>query len=340
MITVGVVGAGFMGSLHASCVASNPRAVLAAVIDVRAEAGAPLAERLGARHLGSVAEALDAGIDAFVVALPDRAHVATTAEILRAGRPVLVEKPLADTLDGAREIASAAEASGSRVMAGHILRFDPRYAAAAETVRRGDIGEVVHVTAGRFGTRSIGLKLNGSSSVCFYIGVHDVDAIQWITGKRIERVYSRSVSKIMPSMGVNSEDAIFSTLDLEGGAIGTLFNGWSRPDRGPFVIDGRFELVGTEGTLEVDVRDHGLRILGPDGYRIPDGLHWPDVNGQIAGDLSAEMDHFLACLESGEPFAQSVHEAMAAVAVNDAILRSVTTGAPENVETLSSGSSA
>lgn len=334
MITVGVVGAGFMGSLHASCVANNPRARLAAVIDSNPEAGQSLADRFGARYFASVTDAIDAGIEAFVVALPDRLHVAAAVELLRAGRPVLVEKPLADTLDGAREIANAARVGGSRVMAGHILRFDPRYAAAAEAVRRGDIGEIVHVTAGRFGTRSIGVKLNGSSSVCFYIGVHDVDAIQWITGKPIERVYSRSVSKIMPGMGIHSEDAIFSTVDLEGGAIGTLFNGWSRPDRGPFVIDGRFELVGTEGTLEVDVRDHGLRILGPDGYRIPDGLHWPEVNGHIAGDLAAEVDHFLSCVSSGEPFVQAVEEAMAAVAVNDAILRSIETGMPQDVEAL------
>ena len=334
MIKVAVVGAGFMGSLHASCVANNPRAKLVAVVDVNAKAGKALADRYGAQYFSSLSDALNAEVDAFILALPDRLHVAAAVEILQAGRPVLVEKPLADTLEGARAIASAAGATSSRVMAGHILRFDPRYAAAAQSVRRGDIGEVVHVTAGRFGTRNIGMKLNGSSSVCFYIGVHDVDAIQWITGARIERVYSRSVSKIMPNQGVDSEDAILSTLELSGGAIGSLFNGWSRPDHGPFVIDGRFELVGTEGTLEIDVRDHGLRILGPDGYRIPDGLHWPEVNGHIVGDLAAEVDHFLSCIISGAPFVQAIEEAMGAVAVNDAILRSVLSGIPESVESI------
>ena len=332
MIKVAVVGAGFMGSLHASCVANNPRAKRVAVVDVNANAGTALAERYGAQYFPSVSDVLNAQVDAFIVALPDRLHVAAAVEILQAGGPVLVEKPLADTLEGARAIASAARATSSRIMAGHILRFDPRYAAAAESVRRGDIGDIVHVTAGRFGTRNIGMKLKGSSSVCFYIGVHDVDAIQWITGTRIERVYSRSVSKIMPLQGVDSEDAILSTLDLTGGAIGSLFNGWSRPDSGPFVIDGRFELMGTKGTLEIDVRDHGLRILGPDGYRIPDGLHWPEVNGHIVGDLAAEVDHFLSCIASDAPFTQSIEEAMGAVAVNDAILRSVVSGNPEAVE--------
>jgi predicted dehydrogenase len=331
MINVAVVGAGFMGSLHARCAARDPRANLAGIVDTNEDSGRALAKRLDTKYLGTVDEALKEDIDAFIVALPDRLHVETSVKLLRNGRSVLLEKPMADTLDGARAIAEAASEGGGRLMIGHILRFDPRYAMAAEAVRRGDIGEVVHVSAGRLGTQSIGLKLNGSSSVCFYIGVHDVDAVQWITGKRIERVYSRAVSKIMPSHGVDSEDAIFSTVDLAGGAIGHLFFGWSRPDTGPFSIDGRFEIVGTKGTLEVDVRDHGLRIFGPDGYKIPDGQHWPEVYGELNGDLQAEVGHFLESLESGEPFTMSVNDALRAVAVNDAILRSVESGQPETV---------
>lgn len=328
---VAVVGAGFMGSLHARCVADNPLAELAGVVDLSPEHGKRLADGLDTRFIPSAEDALAEGIDTFIVALPDRHHVDTAVTLLEAGSSVLLEKPMADTLDGATRIAEAAKEGGGRLLVGHILRFDPRYAMAAEAVARGDIGDVVHVSAGRLGTRGIGLKLNGSSSVCFYIGVHDVDAIQWITGQPITRVYSRSVSKIMPQHGVNSEDAIFSTVDLADGAIGHLFFGWSRPDAGPFSIDGRFEIIGTEGTIEVDVRDHGFKIFGPDGYKIPDGQHWPEVNGHINGDLQAEVGHFLTAVHSGAPFVMRPDEAVRAVAVNDAILKSVESGEPQDV---------
>lgn len=334
MKEVVVVGAGFMGSLHARCVAHDPGAKLTGVVDISAEHGQRLADSLDTRYLPSIHDALAEGIDTYVVALPDRLHVEATEALLDAGSSVLLEKPMADTLDGAQRIASAESRGGGRLLVGHILRFDPRYAMAAEAVARGDIGEVVHVSAGRLGTRSIGLKLNGQSSVCFYIGVHDVDAVQWITGKPITRVYSRSVSKIMPQHGVASEDAILSTIDIDGGAVGQLFFGWSRPDTGPFSIDGRFEVVGTSGTIEVDLRDHGLKILGPDGYKIPDGQHWPEVNGHIAGDLQAEMRHFIDAVENGSPFVISSGEALRAVAVNDAILASVHSGQPEEVARL------
>jgi predicted dehydrogenase len=331
MINMGIVGAGYMGSLHARCAAENPRANLVGIVDSNESTGTSLAKSMGARYFATVESAFEAGIEAFVLATPDRLHVDIAVKILESGRSILLEKPMADTLEGAKAILAAAKSGRSRILVGQILRYDPRYAAAADAVNRGEIGEPVHVTAGRIGTQEIGIKLNGSSSVCFYIGVHDVDAIQWITRKRIERVYSRSVSKIMPNLGVDSEDAIFTTLELEGGAIGQLFNGWTRPSRGPYSIDGRMELVGTEGTIEIDARDHGLRILGEGNYRIPDGLHWPEVNGKICGDLAAEMENFLLCLETGNEFVVPVKDAMRAVAVNDAILRSVKSGQPELV---------
>ena len=76
---------------------------------------------------------------------------------------------------------------------------------------------------------------------------------------------------------------------------------------------------------------YSLRIFGPDGYKIPDGEHWPEAYGELNGDLQAEVGHFFESLESGEPFTMSANDAVRAVAVNDAILRSVESGQPESV---------
>src|SRR5690606_21256866 len=264
--------------------------------------------------------------------VPDRAHVEPATTVLRAGRPVLVEKPMADTLEGARAIDRAAAEGGTSVMVGQILRFDPRYAGAAAAVAAGDIGEPIHVTAGRIASRDVGLRMNGTSSVLFYLGVHDVDAMQWVTGRRITRVYSRAVSKLMPAHGVQSEDAIFTVAELEDGTIGELFNGWTRRSDDPVGIDGRLEVMGTEGTVSVDVRDHGLRVYGGAGLATPDALHWPEVNARIRGDLAAEVRAFVAAVRDGAEFPVPTDAAMRNVAVNDAILRSVETGTPQDVE--------
>lgn len=334
-LNVAVVGAGFMGQLHATTVSQCDLTNLAAVVDRDEQVGHVVAERLGTAYHRSVEDALgDDSIDAYVVALPDRAHVEASCALLRAGKPVLLEKPMAHSLEAARRIADAATSSGTRLMVGQLLRFDPRYVGAAQAVAEGLIGEILHARAGRLASRLVGTRMNGTSSVLFYLGVHDADAIQWVTGHRATRVYSRAVSKLMPSLGVDSEDAIFSTLEFEDGSIGQLFNGWTRTESDPVGIDGRLEVVGSDGTVEVDVRDHGLRIHGKYGLQVPDGLHWPEVNSLIRGDLAAEVRHFASAVQDGSPFVVSVREAMRAVALNDAILRSVESGASADVETV------
>ncbi|TDC97629.1 Gfo/Idh/MocA family oxidoreductase [Actinomadura sp. 7K507] len=339
-IKIAVVGGGFMGRLHARTVAESAEAELAAVVDRDPAAGRAAADELGTRHLPEVEDALNEDVDAFIVAVPDRAHVGPATTALRAGRPVLVEKPMADTLEGARAIDKAAAEGGTHVAVGQILRFDPRYAGAAAAVAAGDIGEPLPATAGRIAARDIGLRMDGSSSVLFYLGVHDVDAMQWVTGKRITRVYSRAVSKLMPSNGVRSEDAIFTVAELEDGTIGELFNGWTRRSDDPVSIDGRLEVVGTEGTVAVDVRDHGLRVYGDSGLATPDALHWPEVNARIRGDLAAEVRAFVAGVRDGAEFPVPTAAAMRNVAVNDAILRSVESGVPEDVEVVDRAESA
>lgn len=337
-LKVAVVGAGFMGELHARAYAECDSAELVAVVDPDAEVGRRVASAYGARHLADLGEVLeDDSVSACTVALPDKMHVGVASEILSAGKAVLLEKPMADSLEGARQIAAASERGGGRLMVAHILRFDPRYIGAARAVADGAIGDPLHVLGSRFSHKTIGERMAGSSSVCFYLGVHDADAVQWIAGKRISRVYSRAVSRMMPASGVESEDAIFTNCEFEDGTVGTLQCGWTMPTYIPYPINARLEVVGTAGVVDVDVRDHGLRLVTPDGFSVPDGLHWPEVNGHLGGDLAAEVLHFVTSVRDDKEFVFSVPEAMRAVAVNDAILSSVASGRPTDVEAVDAG---
>ncbi len=337
-LRVAVVGVGFMGQLHARVVAETESARLVGVVDTDDVGGKSAGQQFGVTHYHDVEAALAAdGIDAYIVALPDRLHVDAACELLEAGKPVLLEKPMAHSLEAARQIAAAAESGGARLMVGQILRFDPRYQGAARAVADGLIGEPIHAKAGRISGRVVGTRMNGTSSVLFYLGVHDADAIQWVTGRNVARVYSRAVSKLMPMLGVQSEDAILSVVEFTDGTVGQLFNGWTRSNTDPVGIDGRLEVHGTDGVVEIDVRDHGLKVYGRDGLMLPDGLHWPEINGRIRGDLAAEVQHFVRAVAADQPFVITVAEAMRAVATNDAILRSVESGAPEDVVQVAAG---
>ncbi len=336
-LRLALVGAGFMGRLHAKAIASSDVARLTVVVDSDPTVAA-FADLHRARYVGSIDEALALeDVDAFVVALPDRGHVEPACRLLDAGCAVLLEKPMADTLDGALRIARAERRGGGRLLVGHILRFDPRYALAAQAIAEGRIGDVLFLSSGRLSSQSLGVRMDGTSSVLFYLGVHDADLVQWLSGRRVTRVWSRAVSKAMPARGVDSEDAILTTCEVDGGAAAQLYAGWTLRDDTPSPVNARTLVVGSEGSLEIDVRDHGLRLHDASGYRLPDALHWPEYNGRLAGDLAEELRHFATAVAESTPFAVSVDDALRAVAVNDAILRSVASGAPETVEAIAPG---
>ncbi|MFD0716685.1 Gfo/Idh/MocA family protein [Paenibacillus sp. GCM10027626] len=334
-LKMAVVGAGVMGQTHARTVAECDSAELVAIVDLNEKLGKEVAQKYGAKYISSVEEAIaDESIQAFTVALPDRLHVDASVKILLSGKAVLLEKPMADTLAGAQKIAEAAKKGNARLMVAQIMRFDPRYAQAAESIRKGEIGEIVHVNAKRFSYQEVGIRMRGTSSVMFYLGVHDVDAMQWVTGKKVKSVYARSVSKIMPLHGVNSEDAIFANCLYEDGAIGSLSVSWGIPSYMPSGINAALEIIGTKGVIQIDTSDHGLAIINSEKIVLPDGLHWPEVHGRITGDLKDEVQHFVTSVRDNKPFIISVEEALQTVALNDAILKSAETGEIVEVESI------
>src|SRR5699024_4337641 len=180
-LKMAVVGIGVMGQLHARTISECDSAELVAIIDLNEELGKKEAEKYGVKYYKNIEDIIYTDVaDAYSVVLPDRLHVDITSKILLAGKHVLLEKPMADTLEGAKKIEEAAEKGNDRVMIGHVMRFDLRYANAAKAIRDGEIGDIVHVSARRLSNIDVGVRMNGSSSVLFYLGIHDVDALQWV----------------------------------------------------------------------------------------------------------------------------------------------------------------
>src|SRR5437773_4662314 len=123
-LRVAVVGAGFMGQLHARVIAESPLAQLAAIVDLDADVADRVASNFGVASYRSVdAICEDREVDATIVAVPDTAHEEPATRLLQAGKAVLLEKPMAHTLDAARRIAEVARSSRSRLWLGRILRF-------------------------------------------------------------------------------------------------------------------------------------------------------------------------------------------------------------------------
>ena len=145
-IHIAVAGAGTIGRRHAAVIQATPGCMLSAIVDP-ARAAAEFARAIGAPRFGSLAELLAAARpDGIVLATPNQLHVAQALTCVAAGIPALVEKPLADTLEGGIRLCEAAEAARVSILVGHHRRHGAIMAKAAEIIGSGTLGKIVAVT--------------------------------------------------------------------------------------------------------------------------------------------------------------------------------------------------
>jgi UDP-N-acetylglucosamine 3-dehydrogenase len=321
----GVIGLGFFGEKHAEVLAKQPTAELRAICTRSAARRQELKRRLKVPDDYEDYHDLlaDPGIEAVSIVTHVDDHPAPTLAALKAGKHVLVEKPLARTAADCDRIIAAAEKAGRILMVGHICRFNPRYALTRQRVAAGEIGEVVSMYARRNIPAARSATVLEKIGPLLGDGVHDTDLMLWISGGRIESVYAleHRIRKLKyPDLG-------WAMYRFAGGAIGVIENAWCLPEGTPFRIHEQLEIIGTRGAIYVHGGDTNLVVQTPMGIDCPDTLYWPQVHGEINGALRAEIAYFLDCVARGQqPTVVTPAAARAAVAAVAAAERSARTG--------------
>ncbi|AYG04016.1 gfo/Idh/MocA family oxidoreductase [Gryllotalpicola protaetiae] len=241
-IGVGIVGGGFMATVH-SRAARAARARLIGVVGSSPARGAAAAEELGIEQAyGSLDELLAApGIDVVHVTTPNALHAPQALAVLAAGKHVVCEKPLATSIADAERLV---QASGSQVATvPFVYRFHPLVREARARVATGETGRVLTVqgsylqdwllSAGDDNWR-VDVSAGGRSRAFADIGSHLVDLIEFVTGDRVARVAASKRTFIADRAEhprVETEDAVSVALETAGGAIGTLLVSQLAPGR-------------------------------------------------------------------------------------------------------------
>jgi predicted dehydrogenase len=325
-VPVGVIGLGFMGSRWARALFEHPGARLTVVSDVREDLGRELAERWGARYVADPLEAA-AGPDVRGVAIctPEHLHVEPALAALKAAKAVMVEKPLAHTVEDAERIRDRAYELGVPVLTGHILRFEPRYAAVARAIQDGDIGAVGAIHNERVGLVSDQAILQGRTSLALYYGVHEFDLARWYAGD-VERISAERSEGVLRARGFDVDDLYSAVLRFRSGAHGTATVGWSLPEATAGWGSAGVRVIGERGMLRVDQGDLGFLEVTELGFRHIDVHYSPEVHGRIRGALAIEVAHFVDCVNGvAEPLC-SAHDGTEAVRVSLAVEESARAG--------------
>ncbi|MBW4092098.1 MAG: Gfo/Idh/MocA family oxidoreductase [Proteobacteria bacterium] len=308
-LRIGVIGAGHFGRYHALKLAAAPRATLAGICDQNPERAQTIAWETGApvRDLPD----LLAHSDAVVIAAPAAAHHAIAAQALRAGRHVLVEKPIAATLAEADDLARLATQRNLVLQVGHLERFS-----AAHGALSGRMGAALYIEA----TRIAPFKPRGTDvSVILDLMIHDLDLILTLTDSPIE-----SVDAVGAAVASAHEDIANARIRFASGAVATITASRvsARTERRMriFAADGYLAVDFANRTMTVIRRGHGQALPFIEGFGVEE-ISWQDHDA-----LEAEHAAFVASILDGSPVAVDAaagrRALAAALAITDAMAAS------------------
>ncbi len=325
-LRMAVVGVGHLGKEHARILAGLPDVDLVGVADVNTEQAQNVARRLGTQAYSDYWPLLNL-VDAASIVVPTSLHAPVAREFLRRGIPLLVEKPLARSVAEAEELVSLADRAGAALQVGHIERFNPAY----EELRRRPL-QPHFIRAQRLG------PFTGRSTdigVIFDLMIHDLDLLLDLVGAPV-----RSVAALGLSVFGGHEDVANARLEFSNGCIAEVTASRASP-----VAVRQMQVWAGEGYADLDlaqrrltlvqptehVRQHGLdptRLDAASRARLREelfGRHLElcSIDGKARDQLTAELEHFVQCVQTGATPRVSGSDGCAAVAVAEKILTQV-----------------
>jgi UDP-N-acetylglucosamine 3-dehydrogenase len=319
LLRAGVIGLGAMGRHHVRVYNDLPSVTLTAVADVSASA---VDRTVGQYHVDGYTDIdamLDAGnLDLVSIVVPTSLHHEVVLKAIDRGTNVLVEKPIASTVEEAREMIDAADRAGVRLMVGHIERFNP---AILELKRRIEqVGTIFQISARRVGPfpdriRDVGVVIDLAS--------HDIDAMNFILESPVEFVYAQTAQRVHTS----HEDMVLGTLRFTNGALGSLEVNWLTATK-----IRQLTVVGAKGTFVADYLSQDLAFYQNGAIedewddlrelqRISEG-HATRYAFARVEPLRAELDAFVRSVIDDTPVPADPQGAESALLIAESLIKS------------------
>jgi predicted dehydrogenase len=313
---VGVLGVGEMGKRHAENLRRLvPQARLMAVADVAGDRARQVAAEL---EIGGSESSLEAmlelkGLDAVVIATPDKFHARAIIAAANAGKDILCEKPLATTLADAHAALEAVARAGVRLQIGFMRRYDPAYVAAMQRVESGEIGEpVLFKSVGRDKDEPpiAAYRSNVNGMILYNNTIHDFDLARWLMEDEITEVHSYGTVAIRPEVAQYG-DVVASVVNLRysRGAIGNI----ESYVQALYGYDVRTEIVGSKGSIFVgSLQQTPMTVLSTKGGT---SLLADNFLSRFADAYLAEVRDFVDNMLHDRPPRVSGEEGLRALAI-------------------------
>jgi predicted dehydrogenase len=306
-VRVGVIGVGSLGFHHARILREVPGAALAGVFDLEPQRTATVASELGVAGFGSREELL-AAVDAAVVAVPTTAHAEVALAALDAGVHLLIEKPIAPSLEEADAIVARAEERGLTVATGHVERFNGALRACERFLEEPRFVESHRLAP--FGPRGTDV------AVVLDLMIHDIDLVLGLVGRHVDRLDAVGIGVLTPNVDIANARLVF-----EGGAVANI-----TASRVSLERMRKIRFFQRSGYVSLDLaqgRGEFLRLK--QGATLPEGdvsllslmnvVERVELKGDATEPLRAELEAWVAALRGEGPLVVSGRDGRDALAV-------------------------
>jgi predicted dehydrogenase len=246
MLRVGIIGMGFMGVTHLRGWGKTPAQIMGTYSLEDASTA-----RYAAQNTTKAYQSIDAlieDVDVVDICTPTNTHHELVLRAAAAGKHVLCEKPLALTLQQAREMLEACQKAGVKLLVAHVVRFFPEYALAKSNVDSGSIGRiaVIRLTRASFkpGTDDSWFHdYEKSGGMIMDLMIHDFDFARWVGGD-VETVFAKNIRNRYPDADGDYSHVI---LKHKNGALSHVEGGWVYPKP---LFRTSLEIAGDAGLIE------------------------------------------------------------------------------------------
>jgi predicted dehydrogenase len=264
-LTFGLIGCGSYGKVHARVYSNHPRVHLKALWSPTREKREASAHRFECWTTDTWREIVeDPAIDCVAIATPDFAHTEYAVTSLRAGKHVLLEKPMAMSTADCRKILKERDRSGKKLMINYHNRWYPAFLEARKTIQDGRIGKPVcgnFVLSDTLSWVEENMRWAHQSGPEWFLMTHSVDLACWMLDDRPVEIFAMAHEGLLESKGFFTRDLVKATLRFFGGAIIHLESSWilARNWRNP-VNDMWLSVQGEEGRIDVNADYENITI--------------------------------------------------------------------------------
>jgi myo-inositol 2-dehydrogenase/D-chiro-inositol 1-dehydrogenase len=325
---VAVLGAGRIGRIHATNLAAQPGVQVKYVCDALPAAAADLANVVNATVATSDAVWADPSIDAVAICSPTSTHSDLIARAATAGKHIFCEKPVDLSVTRAEAVAQAVADAGVGCMIGFQRRFDPTFNEARRRLDTGEIGEpeMLIITSRDPGAPPVEY-IKQSGGIFRDMLIHDFDVFRWILcADGDEAAWLSATGSVLTDAAVGEAgdfDCTAVTIRTHKGRLCQI----NTTRRAAYGYDQRFELLGSKGMLQCGNHTPS-EVLQWDAQGVKADKPEAFFLQRYAAAYRIEIEHFFACLQSGQPFKTSVHDGVMAQKLADAAAESASSGKP------------